>query len=101
MHQLALKQWSWNAGGMRNRRFRIKPLRKEFAVSHQQVATYEDVLSYKEVLEYVFDRLYGVSWPIFIRKDFWHTANTLDTCVDFIVEGSKYWDLSARRKTVQ
>lgn len=76
-------------------------LRKEFVVSHQHVATYEDVLSYKEVVENVFDRLYAVSWPVFIRKDFWHTANTLDTCVDFIIEGSKHWGLSDRRKTVQ
>lgn len=70
-------------------------------MSHQPVARPQPILSYKDVVVNVFDRLYAVSWPVFIRNDFWHTANTLDTCVDFILEGSKHWDLSGQRKTVQ
>jgi hypothetical protein len=75
-------------------------------MSHQHALRPEPVLSYKDVITKVFDRLYAVSWPVFFpkdpkKRDFWHTANTLDTCVDFIIEGSKYWDLSDQRTTVQ
>ncbi len=64
-------------------------------------------MSYKDSVLAVFDRLYKISWPVFIHgtgthpPDFWHTANTLDTCIDFIVEGSKVWnDLANQRKQV-
>lgn len=59
-------------------------------------------MSYKDDVCAVFDRLQQVSWSVFFENDFWHTANTLDTCVDFIVEGSSFWgDLPDRRKLVQ
>ncbi|HLJ88325.1 MAG TPA: hypothetical protein VKZ53_16010 [Candidatus Angelobacter sp.] len=59
-------------------------------------------MSYKANLLAVFDYLHKNSWGAFLKKDFWHTANTLDTCVDFILNSSPYWtDLSKQRQAVQ
>jgi hypothetical protein len=59
-------------------------------------------MSYKDSVFAVFDYLHENSWPIFMGNDFWHTANTLDTCVDFVVEGIAAWkDLGDRPQQLQ
>lgn len=64
-------------------------------------------MSYKDDVLAVFKRLHDVSWPVFCsndytKNDFWHTANTLDTCADFIIQGSRTWgDLPDQRSQVQ
>jgi hypothetical protein len=62
-------------------------------------------VSYKSDTLDVYDRLHNDSWPEFLRSDFWHTANTLDTCTDFIIEGLKAWKgdnaMQTRRQDLQ
>jgi len=58
-------------------------------------------MSYQEAVLNVFKGLHDVSWPIFVDNDFWHTANTLDTCIDFVLEGSTAWKDFDRYQQVQ